>query len=161
MSQSVNPPASFERWIETVSKEIKADALWQMRVYKLALFAGDIAWYDVSKLMQDLRTRSLADQLYRASGSVSANIAEGYSRSTGKDRARFYTYALGSARESRDWYHKSLPILGPRVTEHRIQLYTEIIRLLLTIVQRQRTATFHESSPEYHANMLLNEIPYK
>jgi four helix bundle protein len=51
----------------------------------------------------------LSDQLYEAVGSVSANLAEGYSRGTGKDRARFYEYALGSARESRDWYFKARP----------------------------------------------------
>ncbi len=46
-----------------------------------------------------------ADSLWKMTvGSIRANIAEGYSRGTGKDRARFYEYALGSARESRDWY---------------------------------------------------------
>ena len=55
--------------------------------------------------MQDRRTIGLADQLYRSLGSIGANLAEGYSRGTGKDRAHFYEYALGSARESRDWYY--------------------------------------------------------
>jgi hypothetical protein len=63
-----------------------------MEVYRLALFAGDLAWHDVSRLIKDGRTRSLADQLYRAIGSMSANIAEGYSRRSVKDQARFYEY---------------------------------------------------------------------
>ena len=58
-------------------------------------------WKDVTKLMEDRRTLGLSDQLYRALGSISANLAEGYSRGTGKDRERFYEYSLGSARESR------------------------------------------------------------
>jgi four helix bundle protein len=77
----------------------------------LALFVSDIGWHDVSKLVKDGRTIKLSDQLSRALGSISANIAEGYSRGTGKDRARFYEYALGSARESRDWYYKGRHIL--------------------------------------------------
>jgi len=158
----MKPPANFEQWKSSVPDDIRKDVLWRMNVYQFALFAGDIAWFDVSKLMQDVRTRSLSEQLYRAVGSISANIAEGYSRGSGKDRARFYTYALGSARESRDWYHKSRPILGEKVVEHRIHLLTEIIRLLLTIIQRQRsTASFQEPPPEYRTSTsLLVNIPY-
>ena len=92
----------FAEWTQTVPESIKHDSLWKMKAYRYALFAADIAWPDVSKLYADLRTKSLSDQLYRSAGSVSANIAEGYSRSSSKDRARFYEYALGSAREARD-----------------------------------------------------------
>ena len=53
------------------------------------------------KLAQDKRTIEVADQLFRAVGSVHANISEGYSRQSGKDQARFYEYALGSDREAR------------------------------------------------------------
>ena len=41
-----------------------------------------------------------ADQLHRAAGSVTRNVAEGAGRS-GKDRLRFYRYAYASARECR------------------------------------------------------------
>lgn len=93
---------TFEEWERTVSGAITGDILWKVRAYRLALFAADLGWEDVSRLAQDHRTRALSDQLYRALGSVSANIAEGYSRSGGRDRARFYEFALGSARETRD-----------------------------------------------------------
>ncbi len=66
----------------------------------MALFAADLAWYDVCRLAQDKRTIEVADQLFRAVGSVHANISEGYSRQSGKDQARFYEYALGSDREA-------------------------------------------------------------
>jgi four helix bundle protein len=84
---------------------------------------------------------SLADQLYRAIGSVSVNLAEGYSRSTGKDRALFYQYALGSARESRDWYFKARFVLGDETFTHRVQVIAEILRLLLTMIPQQRGHT--------------------
>ena len=91
--------------------------------------------------MQDKRTLDLSDQLYRAAGSTSANIAEGYSRSTGKDRARFYEYALGSARESRDWYYKARHLLDEAVVTHRLSLLTQVIRLLSKMVPNQRKYT--------------------
>ena len=129
---------NFEEWLKTVPEVIRGDALWKMEAYRLAVFAGDVAWLDVTKLMTDRRTLSLSDQLYRAIGSISANLAEGFSRGTGRDRARFYEYALGSAREARDWYFKARHILGEPVTQHRLQFLTQIIRLLLTMVPDQR-----------------------
>jgi four helix bundle protein len=92
---------------------------------------------------------ALSDQLYRALGSVGANIAEGYSRNSGKDQARFYEYALGSARESRDWYYKARHVLGESVMEHRLDLLANIIRLLLTITPSQRTRFIKEEPSAY------------
>jgi four helix bundle protein len=140
---------SYEEWVESVPPEIKGDALWRVEAYRLALFAAEMGWHDVTKLVGDQRTRSLSDQLYRALGSISANIAEGYSRGTGKDRARFYEYALGSARESRDWYYKAHHVLGDSVAQHRLGLLTQIIRLLLTIVPQQRGYAVREARLPY------------
>ena len=42
----------------------------------------------------------LKDQLSRASSSVALNLAEGYGRSSPKDKCKFYTIAMGSLRES-------------------------------------------------------------
>jgi len=142
----------YEDWAETVPEEITGDSLWKMEAYRLALFASDIGWHDVTKLMNDKRTLDLSDQLYRALGSISANLAEGYSRGTGKDRARFYEYALGSARECRDWYYKGRYALGAEVTTHRIRLLTHIIRLSLAMVPQQRGGVLREPEPEYHTN---------
>jgi four helix bundle protein len=116
---------------------------------------------------------ALADQLYRATGSMSANLAEGYSRGTGADRARFYEYALGSARESRDWYFKARHVLSQEVIPHRLQFLAEVIRLLLTMVPQQRGRILRDETPEYIVDAddatvevapafdaLLNNIPY-
>ncbi len=140
---------TYEEWEQTVPEAITADVLWKMRVYRLGLFASDIGWEDVTKLMHDPRTLKLSDQLYRALGSISANIAEGYSRSSGKDRARFYEYALGSARESRDWYYKARHVLGEDCVNERIDLLSQIIRLLLTMLPNERTRTIREDSEPY------------
>lgn len=120
-----------------------------MEAYRLGVFVADIGWHDAAKLLGDKRTRGLSDQLYRALGSISANLAEGYSRGTGRDRARFYEYALGSARESRDWYYKGRNVLGEAVAEHRIDLLTQIIRLLLKMVPQQRGRILRERGDSY------------
>lgn len=152
----------YEEWLESVPTELKQDALWRMEVYRLALFAADLAWQDVSKLMQDRRTVGIADQLYRAVGSISANIAEGYSRQSGKDQARFYEYALGSTREARTWYYQSRHVLSDDVIAHRLRLHTQIARLLLTIIPAERGyVTLREEPPTYTAFAadLLNDPP--
>ena len=131
---------NFVEWSETVPAAIRNDVLWTVKAYQMALFVADIAWPDVTKLMGDPRTRDLSDQLYRAVGSVSANIAEGYSRRSGRDRARFYEYALGSAREARDWYYKGRHLLDPVAVDHQLRLYSQNIRLLLTMIPKQRGA---------------------
>ena len=145
MEQSVN----YNEWLKSVPVVFTADALWKMAVYRYALFLGDLAWHDTTKLMKDRRTIGLSEQLYEAVGSIGANISEGYSRSSGKDRARFYEYALGSARESRGWYYEGRYILGEEAATHRMQLLTQIIRLLLTITPEERTRTIREEEAEY------------
>lgn len=150
----------FGEWEKTVSEKIKNDALWTVKSYKLAHFLADLAWVDCTKLVSDRRTIGISDQLFRSVGSISSNIAEGYSRGSGKDRARFYEYALGSAREARDWYFKSRHILGDEVANHRISLTTEIIRLLLTTVPQQRGYSVRENSEEYAApQSIIDDIP--
>jgi four helix bundle protein len=140
---------TFNEWVESVPRELKEDPLWRMEVYRLSVFVVDLAWPDVTKLIKDRRTISLADQLYRAAGSVSANIAEGYGRQSGKDQARYYEYALGSAREARNWYYQSRHVLTEPVALHRIRLLTQIIRLLLTIIPSERGYKLQEEPVKY------------
>jgi four helix bundle protein len=80
---------NYSEWEQDVPADIRGDGLWKMEVYRLALFLSDLAWHDATKLAQDRRTLGLSDQLYRAIGSIGANVAEGYSRSSGKDRYAF------------------------------------------------------------------------
>ena len=145
---------NFEEWLKLVPGDIMGDSLWKMEAYRLAPFAADLGWHDVTKLAGDRRTLDLAGQLYRSLGSIEANISEGYSRGSGRDRARFYEYALGSARESRGWYYKGRHVLGEAVATHRLRLLTQIVRLLLAMVPDQRAygSFMKEDSPAYRAN---------
>ena len=154
---------NYEEWEKSIPAEITNDSLWKMKAYRLGLFAADVGWHDATKLMRDKRTLELSDQLYRALGSISANLVEGYSRGTGRDRARFYEYALGSARESRDWYYKGKYILGPVVTTHRMNFLTQVIRLLLTMVPQQRQDIVHEAKHTYkteNTDLVLQNVPF-
>jgi four helix bundle protein len=148
---TVTAPAkiTYRDWLTTVPVEITGDSLWKMEAYRLSLFMGELAWRDATKLGADFRTRSLSDQLYRAVGALAANVSEGYSRSSGKDRARFYEYALGSAREARGWYYEGRHILTDEVALHRMRFLTEVIRLLLTMVPQNREITLREEAMEY------------
>ena len=142
---------NYDEWEKDVPEAIRADSLWKMKAYRLAVFLGDLGWHDATKLAGDRRTSALAEQLYEALGSVSANLAEGYSRGTGRDRARFYEYALGSARECRNWYFKGRHVLGDGVFRHRLGLLTEVIRLLLAMVPQQRGRVLREAGLLYEA----------
>ena len=147
---------NYKDWLQIVPKEITEDTLWRMEVYRISLFAGDVAWRDVTKLMQDRRTLDLSDQLYSAVGSISSNLAEGYSRSSHKDQARFYEYSLGSARESRNWYFEGRHVLGDPISSHRIQLHTQIVRHLLRIIPAERGYRLSEEAAPYNAGEMGN-----
>jgi four helix bundle protein len=144
-----------------VPETITNDPLWRMKVYRMALFLGDLAWHDVTKLASDRRTVGLADQLFRAVGSIGANIAEGYSRQSGKDRTRFYEYALGSTRESRHWYYQGRYVLSEKVAEHRVNVLAEIARLLLSIIPQERVRNLAEEPTSYEIDLvaLLDDPP--
>jgi len=159
---------NFEDWQKNeVQDYIKNDPLWRISAYRYALFVGDLGWYDVTNLQQDRRTLNLSNQLYEALGSISANIAEGYSRGSNKERAHFYEYALGSARESRDRYFRGRHVLGRAVVLHRTGLLVQVIRLLETMVPQQRGKTLHEEPGLYQVNDdqimndLLNNVPMR
>lgn len=152
---------NYAEWEKGVPAVIREDLLCKMKVYRDSLFLSDICWRDVSKLAKDARVRSLASQLYRSVGSICANLEEGYSKNSAKDRARFYEYALGSARESRGWYYRGRHILSEAVSDHRIEMLTEIVKMLLAIVPHERAEGVCEESVEYSVGYGNNQdIPF-
>ena len=136
--------AAVREWSEGLPRAVREDTMWRMGAYRLGLYVCDTAWDDVTALGKDVRTRSLADQLNRSLGSISANIAEGYSRGGGRDRARFLEYALGSAREARDWYVKGRRVVGAERVQFQVDVLTSVIRLLSVMVRDQRGVHLRE-----------------
>lgn len=150
---------NYQEWLTTVPTEITQDPLWKLEVYRLGLFVAEIGWEDVVLLNKNNLTRAAADQIIRSPDSSSANIAEGYSRSTGKDRARYFEYALGEAREARDRYFKARHILKQEVVLHRIKLLTQIVKMLNVFVPTQREHGIREERGVYIAlSEFENEI---
>ena len=128
----------YERWEQSVPAQLRGDPLWSFRVYRAALYAAAIGDEDASWLSRQRRSAHRVEQLSRAVDSISANIAEGYSRGFVKERARFYEYALGSAREARDWYYKLRRDLPDEVLVARLTLLTRIIRTPTVLIPRHR-----------------------
>jgi four helix bundle protein len=147
---------TYEEWEAQVPREIREDAAWTCHAYRIGLFIADLADADAAKLWRMPRMRDTADQLGRSAANISSNVVEGFSRGTGKDRARFYEYALGSARECRDWYYKARNRFASDVNSHRMGITTDEVRLLLAMIrhekrQNNRIAPKDEDSPRDQA----------
>ncbi len=127
-----------EEWENRVPETIRTDALWKVEAYRLGLFLCDLARPDAQKLLKERFYWHIADQLHRAASNVSSNVAEGWSRGSWKDRARFFEYALGSVRETRDWYYKARDCLQAEVIEHRLNLGRQLARLLVKMIDNER-----------------------
>ena len=141
---------AVREWTDSVPRAVRDGVMWKMEAYRLGLYVCDTAWDDVTVLSEDARTRSLSDQLYRSLGSISANIAEGYSRGGGRDRARFLEYALGSAREARDWYVKGRRVLDVERVRSQVDVLTSVIRLLTVMSRNERDVHLREPSVPYN-----------
>ena len=140
---------NYQEWMNTVPGEITQDPLWGLEVYRLGFFVADITWDDTESLFKNPSTRGAADQIRRSLDGISANIAEGYSRSTGKDRARYFEYALGEAREARDRIYKVRRTMKAEVVLHRMKVLTQIIKILNTFVPIQRKHGIREEKTLY------------
>ena len=93
---------AFVDWERAAGVARVDDPLWAVQAFRISLYAIDCHTIDRRSSARFAKAATI-DQLTRALGSIPANIAEGYSRSTPVDRSRFYGYALGSTREAIAW----------------------------------------------------------
>jgi four helix bundle protein len=117
-----------------------------MRAYRIARQLVQASWDDAEQLKVHPVTERVAGQLYSALGSIASNLGEGYSRSSGPDRARMFEYALGSVRESMVWYQMAQHVLGEAIVVDRLDKLEEIRRMLLAIIPRERGRSIPRSS---------------
>jgi four helix bundle protein len=75
-------------------------------LYQNALDFSNKVW-DLCIKWDYFAKKTVGDQLVRAVDSISANIAEGYGRTSVKDNLRFCYYAKGSLEEVKDWLSKA------------------------------------------------------
>ena len=128
----------FEAWVRTVPPEITTDTIWRTPAYRFGLYLSFRSQQDLPRILACRQTRAHGDQLLRAVGGISASIDEGYSRSSGPERAHFYEYALGSAREARGWYYKCSVALPVEIAGARIGRLSRIVRILTAVIPRER-----------------------
>ena len=132
--------------IENLPAFLRADPLSRMRAYRIATKLQQLSWNDAEILRKNSITADLPGQLYTAVGSIAANLAEGYSRSSGKDRVRIFEYALGSAREAVAWYVSAAPILGDETTTKRGNALEEIRKIMLTAIPAERNRLIRQAA---------------
>jgi four helix bundle protein len=125
-----------------VIEPLKGDPLQRMRVYRIACELLPECFADAEQLAARESTKKISSQLYAAVGSIAANLAEGYAHSSGKDRARIFEYALGSARESSSWYQAAKPVLGAELVEKRVEKLDEIRRCYWRLYPASESASF-------------------
>jgi four helix bundle protein len=82
-------------------KSFRELLVWQ-KAHRLFLDAVG----DVEKFPRTRAAAIITDQLLRAVGSISANVAEGYGRHAGAEYVHFLTIARGSTTESENWFIK-------------------------------------------------------
>lgn len=121
----------FRAWEACVPRSLRDDQVWRFHAYRVALYLLDKATVDV----QDLRARGYvphqSDQLLRAVGSISANIAEGFGTSSPLERSRYFGIALGSLRETFTWYRALQSELPPEIVDQRFEQLSELRRILI------------------------------
>ncbi len=130
------PPLDFAAYEATPPRALDGDPLWRTRMYRMASYLGSRCRDDAARLGSRV-SMDVSHQFVRAVGSVGANIAEGYSRGARHDRARFYTYALGSVREALAWIDALGAVPWPPRDEY-VDLLVQIRRQLLTAIKALR-----------------------
>ena len=123
------------------------DPLARMQAVQITRELLPQCWDDAEKLAANEITKKIAGQLYAAMTSILANLGEGYSRSSGRDRAKFFEYALGSVRESMMWYRSTERVLGRDAVAARLDKLEQVRRLLLATIPRERGRLIRPNPP--------------
>ena len=134
----MDEPDGLAEWAEQVPSVMRKDPIWRLPAYRYSLFLADQLEQDVKRLPPESRKRRHIVQLLHPAESISANVAEGYSRTSGPERAKFFEYAHSSARETRDWLFKARHTLGADVANARLELVTRVMKILAVVIPRER-----------------------
>ena len=109
-----------------VDKPVNIDSFDKLEAWKAArLFTKMV--YEYTRNFPKDEKFGLTNQMRRASSSVPANIAEGFSRSTIPDKLHFYTIAQGSLTEVQSFLYTALDV-GYISESQRQILYNQSIK---------------------------------
>lgn len=129
----------FARWEVTPPPELFGDTIWRLPAYRLSRYLALTVRSDAKAIR--VRAPNVAEQLERSIDSIGINITEGYGRLHGRERARFYEFALGSAREARDWYARADSQLEAGIALGRAKLLTRVIKILTVAIPQERAGS--------------------
>ena len=94
--------------------------------------------YDMTRTFPKEELYGLTGQLRRAAVSIPANLAEGCGRSPGRDRARFFQFAMGSASELE--YHlllaRDLAMLDAELYPALSAAVVEVKKMLAPLIRK-------------------------
>jgi four helix bundle protein len=127
----------FAQFEATPPADLAGDAMWTQQAYRIAAFLAVICREDATTLEKSPGMARITEQLIASIDDVGTAIAEGYGRLSGRDRARYYEYAFGSAREAREWYRRA-SFGGQIELAERALLLTRAIKLLTVAARDER-----------------------
>ncbi|HKZ45905.1 MAG TPA: four helix bundle protein [Thermodesulfobacteriota bacterium] len=107
-------------------------------VWQKAVELFTLAVKDVERFPQKKASRIIEDQLLRAVGSISANIAEGFGRKGAKELSYHLGVSKGSSAESEDWYEKikNIGYLDENTIKDRLGRLDEIRKMLNSFISK-------------------------
>jgi len=130
----------LDEWVLLAPRQLRESPVWKVRVFQIAAYVAATAADDAVHLETAPRFSRVVPQLIGAAGSILANVAEGYSRLSRKERIKYYEYALGSANETTSWYHTAASALPAGALDSRLNYLARISQLLLTMIRNERVA---------------------
>ncbi len=96
-----------------------------------------VAIYKITKLFPNEERFAITDQMRRAVSSISANIAEGFGRTSKKDMLHFYAIAYGSLLETKNFIYLSRKLDYIDVaTEKSLVESVEVLQKQLNAIKR-------------------------
>ena len=103
--------------------------------------------YRITKLFPKEEQFGLISQLRRAAVGITSTIAEGFSRSTYKDKSRFYVIALGSLSEVQNQLLIARDIGYLSATEFKklAEITIELSKLLNGLIKKTKQISFLQS----------------
>jgi four helix bundle protein len=101
---------------------------------------GELA-SDFGEMPKSLSSRIVADQILRSSGSIGANIAEGFNAATTREHLRYLDIARRTANETEHWLHcaVSADLIAADRAKHHLATCAEIRRMLAGLQASLRT----------------------
>src|SRR3972149_12277464 len=107
-----------------------------LKVWKDAHDLYLLALKDVENFPNSKGAYSLADQLLRSIGSISANISEGFNRRSTKHYISYLDNSIGTTNEAENWYYKveGAQWLKKDVVKERVEILSEIRQMLFGLI---------------------------